>query len=188
MIPNSLFEGCGKLETLKTKAKAITVIGDRAFKNCQALAKFDLKKGLTEIGEEAFRSTAITKAQIPDTVTKIGKEAFRNTQLTSISFPKEMEEIPEGVCYYAAALKDIKLPAAVKKIGKLAFAYTDPTNLNLPEGLVEIGEGAFEEIGYRVFTQVLNSKNFGVPQNRERIYIVCFRNDIAPEERRPGQS
>ena len=42
--------------------------------------------------------------------------------------------------------------------------------------------GAFEEIGYKVFTQVLNSKNFGVPQNRERIYIVCFRNDIAPEK------
>lgn len=42
--------------------------------------------------------------------------------------------------------------------------------------------GAFEEIGYKVFTQVLNSKNFGVPQNRERIYIVCFRSDIAPEK------
>lgn len=42
--------------------------------------------------------------------------------------------------------------------------------------------GAFEEIGYKVFTKVLNSKDFGVPQNRERIYIVCFRNDIAPEE------
>lgn len=40
--------------------------------------------------------------------------------------------------------------------------------------------GAFEEIGYRVFTKVLNSKDFGVPQNRERIYIVCFRDDIAP--------
>lgn len=42
-------------------------------------------------------------------------------------------------------------------------------------------KGAFEEIGYKVFTQILNSKNFGVPQNRERIYLVCFRNDIAPE-------
>lgn len=41
--------------------------------------------------------------------------------------------------------------------------------------------GAFEEIGYKVFTKVLNSKNFGVPQSRERIYIVCFRDDIAPE-------
>ena len=40
---------------------------------------------------------------------------------------------------------------------------------------------AFEQIGYKVFYKVLNSKDFGVPQNRERIYIVCFRNDIAPE-------
>lgn len=47
--------------------------------------------------------------------------------------------------------------------------------------------GAFEEIGYRVFEQVLNSRDFGVPQNRERIYIVAFRHDpehgiFAPEE------
>lgn len=40
---------------------------------------------------------------------------------------------------------------------------------------------AFEQIGYKVFYKVLNSKDFGVPQSRERIYIVCFRNDIAPE-------
>lgn len=40
---------------------------------------------------------------------------------------------------------------------------------------------AFETIGYKVFYKVLNSKDFGVPQNRPRIYIVCFRNDIAPE-------
>lgn len=37
---------------------------------------------------------------------------------------------------------------------------------------------AFEQIGYTVCPKILNSKDFGVPQNRERIYIVCFRNDI----------
>lgn len=36
------------------------------------------------------------------------------------------------------------------------------------------------ELGYTVFSKVLNSKDFGVPQNRERIYIVAFRNDISP--------
>lgn len=41
---------------------------------------------------------------------------------------------------------------------------------------------AFEQIGYTVFSKVLNSKDFGVPQNRERIYLVCFRNDIAPKD------
>lgn len=35
-----------------------------------------------------------------------------------------------------------------------------------------------EELGYTVHEKVLNSRNFGVPQNRERIYIVAFRNDI----------
>jgi DNA (cytosine-5)-methyltransferase 1 len=38
--------------------------------------------------------------------------------------------------------------------------------------------GALKEIGYKVHFKVLNSKNFGVPQNRERIYIVAFREDI----------
>ena len=39
----------------------------------------------------------------------------------------------------------------------------------------------FEDLGYTIFYKVLNSKDFGVPQNRERIYIVAFRNDIATD-------
>jgi len=33
-----------------------------------------------------------------------------------------------------------------------------------------------EGFGYTVTSQVLNAKNFGVPQNRERIYIIAFLN------------
>lgn len=36
----------------------------------------------------------------------------------------------------------------------------------------------FEDLGYNVYHKILNSKDFGVPQNRERIYIVAFRNDL----------
>jgi len=43
-------------------------------------------------------------------------------------------------------------------------------------------KGALDEIGYVVYDQILNSKDFGVPQNRERIYIVAFRDDIASRE------
>lgn len=40
----------------------------------------------------------------------------------------------------------------------------------------------FENLGYTVFSKVLNSKDYGVPQNRERIYIVAFRNDLNVKE------
>ena len=38
------------------------------------------------------------------------------------------------------------------------------------------------DIGYRVDFEVLNSKYFGVPQNRERIFIVAIREDLIVNE------
>ena len=36
----------------------------------------------------------------------------------------------------------------------------------------------FDELGYEWKLMVLNSKDFGVAQNRERIFVVGFRNDV----------
>lgn len=35
-----------------------------------------------------------------------------------------------------------------------------------------------EDMGYRNYWQVLNAKDYGIPQNRERVFIVSIRNDI----------
>lgn len=35
-----------------------------------------------------------------------------------------------------------------------------------------------DNLGYNVFSKVLNSSNFGLPQNRERVYIVGFEKSI----------
>ena len=40
----------------------------------------------------------------------------------------------------------------------------------------------FDELGYKVYPSVMNAKNYGIPQNRERIFVVGFRDDIAPQE------
>lgn len=49
------------------------------------------------------------------------------------------------------------------------------------------------DLGYRVEWQVLNSKHFGVPQNRERIFIIGYlgefsRRKVFPIERKDGES
>ncbi len=36
----------------------------------------------------------------------------------------------------------------------------------------------FEELGYDFSWQVLNAKNYGIPQNRERLFVVGFRRDL----------
>ncbi len=43
---------------------------------------------------------------------------------------------------------------------------------------IEIIMGSLKELGYTTHDKVLNSRNFGVAQNRERIYIIAFRNDL----------
>ena len=42
----------------------------------------------------------------------------------------------------------------------------------------KIIRGTLREMGYTVYDKILNSRDFGVPQNRERIYIVAFRDDL----------
>ncbi|MCX4269437.1 MAG: DNA cytosine methyltransferase [Lachnospiraceae bacterium] len=43
---------------------------------------------------------------------------------------------------------------------------------------LEVIKGTMEELGYTFYQEVLNAADYGIPQNRERIYMVCFRNDL----------
>ena len=35
-----------------------------------------------------------------------------------------------------------------------------------------------EELGYNNYWQVLNAKNYGIPQNRERVFVISIRKDV----------
>lgn len=58
------------------------------------------------------------------------------------------------------------------------------------KGLLTMGKGQiieaiideFSECGYDVFYQLVNAKNFGVPQDRERVIICGFRKDLNVKE------
>lgn len=78
--------------------------------------------------------------------------------------------------------------------GNLIYEYFRIVEESLPKvfiyenvkGFLSIDKGetfkafvsSFEELGYKTYHQVLNTKDYGIPQNRERIYIVGFREDV----------
>lgn len=44
---------------------------------------------------------------------------------------------------------------------------------------LQVVKATMEELGYSFNYKVLNATDYGIPQKRERIYMVCFRNDLA---------
>ncbi len=43
---------------------------------------------------------------------------------------------------------------------------------------LQVVRETLKNIGYDVFYKVLNASHYGVPTSRQRIYFVCFRNDL----------
>lgn len=44
--------------------------------------------------------------------------------------------------------------------------------------MFNLWQRTLEELGYRNYAKVLNAKDYGVPQNRERIFLVSIREDV----------
>lgn len=46
---------------------------------------------------------------------------------------------------------------------------------------IAVVKATMEELGYSFDYKVLNAVNYNIPQKRERVYMVCFRNDLGVE-------
>jgi DNA (cytosine-5)-methyltransferase 1 len=66
----------------------------------------------------------------------------------------------------------------VKESQPKVFIYENVKGLiNHDKGKTfEIIKATFDELGYKYSYQVVNAKNYGVPQHRERIFVVGFKN------------
>ena len=65
----------------------------------------------------------------------------------------------------------------VKESQPKIFIYENVKGLiNHDKGLTfEIIKATFDELGYKYFYQVLNAKDYGIPQHRERLFIIGFK-------------
>ena len=134
-IPNSVtstgahaFSQCSSLTsvTLPTNSN-FTSISDAIFYQCSSLASVTIPDSVTTIITNAFRETALTSIDIPDSVTSIGKRAFYKCfSLATVEIGDSVTTIDEDVFQFTA-LTTITIPYSVTSIGNDAFL--DCTNL-----------------------------------------------------------
>ena len=67
-----------------------------------------------------------------------------------------------------------------EKQPKVAFLENVKGLINHKGGKTfEVIRNTLDELGYNVHWKVINATSFGVPQKRERVYIVALRKDIS---------
>lgn len=92
-FPDCAFQNNKTLETLIFGSK-IKSIGAFAFSGCTSLKEIRfVNSSLEAIDNDAFRNTAITSVEIPDTVSYMGYGIFYGTKLTSVRLPDSLRRL-----------------------------------------------------------------------------------------------
>lgn len=68
----------------------------------------------------------------------------------------------------------------IEEIQPKVFIYENVRAVTTHDGGETWGkmQQVFDELGYDFYWSVLNAKDFGIPQNRERLFVVGFRQDV----------
>lgn len=143
--------------------------------------------GYSEIDKQAI------KVYQQNFISYLNKDEIELGDITKISSLPSVDIIVGGVpCQpwsVAGALKGFADPRGklwfdvirlVNHSQPKAFVFENVSGLASPKNRdnLELILQEFENIGYYVKWQVLNAYDFGLPQNRDRIFIVGLRNDI----------
>lgn len=95
-----------------------------AFLYLKSLTKITLPKGLTTIGEAAFRESGVTKLVIPEGVTKIGNNAFMScTGLKRLSLPSTLTTTGSYAFANCTSLADVFVMGKKTAFGSGTFQY-----------------------------------------------------------------
>lgn len=140
-----------------------------------------------EFAQKTYKDNFKDDFEIAGDITQINEKDIPSFDICLAGFPcqpfsmagqrKGFEDDYKGLCRGTLFLDVARICEYHKP--KVIFCENVKGLVNHDKGkTLKIILKTFEELGYKVFYQVLNSKDFGVPQNRERIYIVAFRNDI----------
>lgn len=164
-----LFAGIGGTRTGFEKAGGKCVFSSEWDKYCQ-------KTYEANFGEIPFGDiTKISAEEIPNFDVLVA--GFPCQPFSSIGKRQGFMHATQGTLFYdiLRILKDKKTKDRPK-----AFLLENVQGLTTHDGgnTFKTIVSSLEEIGYTVFTEILDAANFGVPQHRKRIYIIGFRKDL----------
>ncbi|MGN0230840.1 MAG: leucine-rich repeat domain-containing protein [Muribaculaceae bacterium] len=185
------FEGCEALTSVCLPA--VSVISAGAFAGCTALADFRFPQGLTSIGDDAFKGTALrsvdlsacrlesvgewafadctalTDVCLPGSLALIGSGAFfADSKLASVTLPDGLADVSDFLLTGCSAAESITLPQQVTTIGKYAFAeLTSLIALSLPASVERIDDHALDSA---TSLQKLASMAVAVPSLGDEVF------------------
>ena len=99
---------------------------------------------------------------------------------SSVGAQKGLEDVRGTLFYEYARL--------IKEINPKVFIYENVKNLvKHDEGNTwAVIKNVFDSVGYNIDFKVLNAVDFGIPQIRNRLFVVGYRKDLNRSSKRPG--
>jgi len=133
----------------------------------------------SEIDKYAQQTYEANFQEKPDgDITKIRESEILNHDIVLAGFPCQafsiagkklgFEDTRGSLFFEVARIVKYHKPQVVFLENVKGFVNHDKGNT------FKVVKNTLEDIGYKVFSKVLNARDFGVPQNRERIYIIAF--------------
>ena len=162
-----LFAGIGGTRIGFSQTGAVNIVFSDEFN------PFSAKTYRANFGEEpAGDITKINEKDIPDHDILVG--GFPCQAFSQAGLKRGFEDTRGTLFFDIARILKEKQPKA--------FLLENVKNLkNHDNGhTFETIRATLEELGYAVYDKILAAKDFGVPQNRERIYIVGFNKEKVP--------
>lgn len=133
--------------------------------------KFAIKTYKANFGEEPYGDiTKINVKDIPNHDILVG--GFPCQAFSQAGLKKGFEDTRGTLFFDVARVIKYKRPKA--------FLLENVKNLKTHDKgkTFEVIKNTLENLEYKIYFKVLKARDFGVPQNRERIYIVGFRKDL----------
>jgi DNA (cytosine-5)-methyltransferase 1 len=115
----------------------------------------------------------IDKSQIPQADVMLGGFPCQGF---SLSGPRKLDDSRNTL--YKHYVEIVKQKQPLVFVGENVKGLLSMGNGEIIEAIID----AFAQCGYNVFYQLVNAKDYGVPQDRERVIITGFRSDLQISE------